>query len=309
MTTQLIQHFSPTDTTKVIRVAQYLGLQPIGWMFSYSNDRTADKNNEDGGLPVWGTEIEISARLQIEYMKKYCHESSRNAITSTSEIAKTEIPRFGTLAMDARTGATEAFQISDVAVQMVAEDMFVIDKTSAHGSDRTDRYIATRHPVIVDGKPRTAVRSRLDHAYGGTGHHPRVPDVRRDPHQRASARRDVARRTGMDHLDGRHDLGDRALDAGARVRRAGERQIRAEAHRDLALDAEAHVLGGRHARGRGVLSLTFLLIFSVVSAMEKTVAGLPCVEEDLPSGGDETNLPCHSIAVWGQVQTVGSMSA
>ena len=152
VTAQLLKHFSPKETTNVIRVAQYLGLQPVGWIFSYSNDRTSNMKNEDGGLPVWGTEIESGARLQIEYMKKYCHSSTT---TSTYD----GIPRFGTLAMDAKTGATEAFQISDVAVQMVAEDMFVVvEENSTSGSTGHSRYVATRHPVIVDGKET----SRLD---------------------------------------------------------------------------------------------------------------------------------------------------
>ena len=47
------------------------------------------------------------------------------------------------------------------------------------------------------------------------------------------------------------------------------------------------------------VAFAYLSIFSVVSTMEKSVAGLPSVEEDLPSGGDDANLPCCSIAVWG----------
>ena len=150
-TNLLLSHLSATDTTNVIRVAQYLGLQPIGWMFSYSDDRTTshlDSNLNEGGLPVWGKEIEIGARLQMEYMKKYCREND-------------SVPRFGTLAMDARSGATEAFQLSDVAVQMVAEDMFVLGENLGQGNDRSGRYITTRYPVIVDGKETNQLDSVL----------------------------------------------------------------------------------------------------------------------------------------------------
>jgi hypothetical protein len=156
---QLLQHFSSRETTNVIRVAQYLGLQPIGWIFSYSNDRTTSTNkNEDSGLPVWGSEIEIGARLQMEYMKKY-------TLKTTTDTTESMVPRFGTLAMDARTGATEAFQISDVAVQMVAEDMLAVtvsgNNMTRGNDDGLGRYVTTRHPVIVDGKETNQLDSVL----------------------------------------------------------------------------------------------------------------------------------------------------
>ena len=61
--------------------------------------------------------------------------------------------------MDARTGATEAFQLSDVAVQMVAEDMLDLGEPSFQVSN--GRYMTTRHPVIVDGKETNQLDSVL----------------------------------------------------------------------------------------------------------------------------------------------------
>jgi NPL4 family len=152
----LLEHLSsPSSTsasshseTNVIRVARYLGLQPIGWIFSYSNDRTIDD-----GLPIQGMEVELGARLQIAYMK-YCHYRQNNNTDPTS--------RFGTVAMDTRSGATEAFQLSDITVQMVAEDSFIQNNTMSPSTASTsDRYITTRHPVIVDGKETKQLDSVL----------------------------------------------------------------------------------------------------------------------------------------------------
>jgi hypothetical protein len=163
----MLYHFS-SDNTEVIRVANYLGLQPIGWIFSYSNDRT-----NDDGLPVWGEEIDVGARLQIEYMKlkQQRKEYDRNRQPDV-------VPsQFGTLAMDTRTGTTEAFQLSDVAVQMVSEGMFLPSsysdtneslsttstkkKKQIDNSDDIGRYIHTRYPIIVDGKETNQLDSVL----------------------------------------------------------------------------------------------------------------------------------------------------
>jgi hypothetical protein len=66
---------------------------------------------------------------------------------------KQEGAKFVTLAMDANTGATEAFQLSDVSVQMVAEKMW----------DATEqgRFVTTQHEVIIDGKETKQLDSVL----------------------------------------------------------------------------------------------------------------------------------------------------
>ena len=107
---------------RVLRVANYLGLEPIGWIFSYSENR-----HDADGLPVWAQDVKTGSLLQIEEMKE----------------RESEGAKFVTLAMSATTGATEAFQISDVAVQMVSEGLLL---------DGTARIVSTQCEVVVDGR-------------------------------------------------------------------------------------------------------------------------------------------------------------
>jgi hypothetical protein len=114
----------------VLRVAGHLGLQPVGWVFTYDGSKDKDRTSDDA-LPMFSSDIQTGASLQIENMQAAVGNVENDG------------SRFVSLAMDASSGATEAFQLSDVSVQMVAEDMFVSPK---------GRYVKTRHPVIVDGK-------------------------------------------------------------------------------------------------------------------------------------------------------------
>lgn len=109
--------------SKVRQVSKWLGLECIGWMFSYVNEREM--------IPLHSKEIVQAAKLQIERMKA------------------TKKASFLTVALHRPTGATEAFQISDVCVQMVAEDNLLAD-----GNDQqcNGRLTKTRHSIIVDGK-------------------------------------------------------------------------------------------------------------------------------------------------------------
>jgi hypothetical protein len=119
-------------------------------------------------LPVLAQDIQAGALLQIEKMKASMNKHAVDA-TATTTTAKEEGrisgARFCTLAMDATTGATEAFQLSDVAVQMVSEDLFVFlndDVSSSSSSSKTKakkkskslatRHVQTRYPVLVDSK-------------------------------------------------------------------------------------------------------------------------------------------------------------
>lgn len=112
---------------RVLEIATHLGLVPVGWMFSYQNNRHED----DDALPIHGTDIQTGASLQIANMK--------------SRLGRSEGAKFVTLAMDANSGATEAFQLSDVTVQMVAEGLLATD-------DKNSRHVPTKHAVLVDGK-------------------------------------------------------------------------------------------------------------------------------------------------------------
>ncbi len=115
--------------SKARQVATWLGLRPIGWIFTYADDRHAND-----GLPVHVPEIVQAAQGQMQYMQ----------FTDKDDLYPTA---WVTCAMDATSGATEVFQLSDVAVQMVAEDMF--DMSS---SQKNQRQAHTRHPVLVEGQ-------------------------------------------------------------------------------------------------------------------------------------------------------------
>jgi hypothetical protein len=114
--------------SKARLVATWLGLRPIGWIFTYADDRHAND-----GLPMHVPEIVQAAQGQMQYMQ----------FTDKDDLYPTA---WVTCAMDATSGATEVFQLSDVAVQMVAEDVF---DTS---SQKNQRQAYTRHPVLVEGQ-------------------------------------------------------------------------------------------------------------------------------------------------------------
>lgn len=122
---------------RVLTIASWLGLSPIGWIFSYTDSRCLD-DQDSSSLPVWGHDVWIGAHLQIANMKRSNREDGS---------------KFVTLAMDANTGATEAFQFSNVIVQMVAQDMW--------DGNEMSRFITTRHEIIVDGKETTQLDSVL----------------------------------------------------------------------------------------------------------------------------------------------------
>eukprot|EP00977_Amphora_coffeiformis_P014908 scaffold4244_cov167-Amphora_coffeaeformis.AAC.21 len=119
---------------QVLQVAEWLGLQPIGWIFTYPE---TDRHDKDG-LPVFGPDVKTAAELQTRNMKF---------------LGRIEGARFITLAMDGNNGATEAFQLSDVVVQMTAEG--VLD------GEQKGRFLETTTPVLVDGKETKKVDSVL----------------------------------------------------------------------------------------------------------------------------------------------------
>lgn len=135
------KHYDATSLTddaalqRALTVADWLGLTLVGWIFSYTDSRS----EEEDSLPVWASDVHTGACQTIEKMKR---------LDDRQEGAK-----FVTLAMDANTGATEAFQLSDVSIQMVAEKMW-------DGSEQ-ERFVTTQHEIIVDGKETTQLDSVL----------------------------------------------------------------------------------------------------------------------------------------------------
>lgn len=130
-----------TATDRAIRVAGWLGLQPLGWMFSYEDE---DRHEDGDALPVHGRDAVVGSKLQIETMKRRGRE---------------EGCKFVTLALDGRIGATEAFQLSDVCVQMVAENVLsppVVDEAL-----QSTRFMALKDPVVVSGEETKRLDSVL----------------------------------------------------------------------------------------------------------------------------------------------------
>jgi hypothetical protein len=145
-----------SDESSVRRVARHLGLDVVGWIFTYRGDRSGAD-----GLPVYGHDVAAGAQLQIELMKQ--RQKQQGSYKDEPDRAASTLSLL-TLAMHAETGATEAFQLSDVAVQMVAEALFVPTWTATSSSGHDDshgRYVTTRHPVLVDGKETNQLDSVL----------------------------------------------------------------------------------------------------------------------------------------------------
>jgi len=132
-----------TATERAIRVAGWLGLQPLGWIFSYADD---NRHEDKDALPVLGRDVFVGAKLQIETMKRRGRE---------------EGCKFVTLALDGRTGATEAFQMSDVCVQMAAENVFSSPNSNAEETLPNARYLELNDPVIVSGEETKQLDSVL----------------------------------------------------------------------------------------------------------------------------------------------------
>lgn len=127
-----------TQNPRVSIIASHLGLVPVGWIFSHLEERHNNNNNEDS-LPVYGLDVQMGATLQIQRMK---------------EAGIVDGKPFVTLAMDANTGATEAFQLSDVAVQMVHEGLLQDVK-------KNTREVPTKHAILINGKESKTLDSVL----------------------------------------------------------------------------------------------------------------------------------------------------
>lgn len=168
---------------RVLAIAKCLGLKPVGWIFSYQDDRLQEENSfkTDSPQALFGLDVAVGGKLKIEAMKEI-HDSQQQHKSEGSEAAHDDDDdddsdrgdRFVTLAMDATTGATEAFQLSDVSVQMVHEDMFralleplevVVAITDAKAKQppkiKNPPMAPMKHPVLVDGKETKILDSVL----------------------------------------------------------------------------------------------------------------------------------------------------
>jgi hypothetical protein len=192
---------SGQQSERVLLISKYLGLIPIGWIFSYNDERlkgkrdqTSDKklgNNDPQAL--FGLDIALGGTLKIQNMKNQnmMMKASKDEKKKKEEVddeTNEDGNKFVTLSMDATTGATEAFQLSDVSVQMIYEDMFenVLD-AAAKTTTATQNNVNTnppivpmRHEILIDGKEtkqldsvlclvNTAMLSHVGHYSGGSG--------------------------------------------------------------------------------------------------------------------------------------------
>jgi hypothetical protein len=148
-----------SEFLRALKIAEALGMQLCGWIYSYTEDRLGNdpqqdkttKSGEQDALPVFGRDIVVGALGQIQKMKK----SGRDVGS-----------KFITLALDARTGATEAFQLSDVSVQMVAEGVIspfsqLKPLQNSDANQFAKRFFKTADPVIIDTKETHTVDSVL----------------------------------------------------------------------------------------------------------------------------------------------------
>eukprot|EP00934_Nitzschia_sp_Nitz4_P007892 Nitzschia sp. Nitz4//scaffold81_size91200//38323//39810//NITZ4_004986-RA/size91200-processed-gene-0.50-mRNA-1//1//CDS//3329558710//7882//frame0 len=126
------------ENARILTLAERLGLVPIGWIFSYSSQaRKTSSSSSDATAPIRGVDIQVGGSLQAMNMK------ARGPSDGT---------KFSMVAMSADTGETEAFQLSDVAVQMVHQGVLSEGTTKTPGMSVTQPTIHTRYPVLVGGK-------------------------------------------------------------------------------------------------------------------------------------------------------------
>mmetsp|Transcript_30091 Transcript_30091/g.73100 ORF Transcript_30091/g.73100 Transcript_30091/m.73100 type:complete len:648 (-) Transcript_30091:141-2084(-) len=171
--------------SRVLILADRLGLQPVGWIFSTVSPQTAaaaaaggaasttsidDYDTDDDQVPVNAIDVWTGAKLQIENMRRVHNNNDNNGATQ-KDINKGD--KFVSVSMDAETGTTEAFQLSHVTIQMVHDDVFASisedassssDKNKKNmkgGSSSNPKIVSTRHPVLVDGRETKELDSVL----------------------------------------------------------------------------------------------------------------------------------------------------
>ena len=125
---------------RVLEIAAELGMQPVGWIYTYSE---SSKVRDEAQVPVLVKDVWNAAKIQAHMME-------------SPQLGRDKGANFVTLAMDVSGGATEGFQLCDVAVQMVAENVLTIGKHGNNGNV-DERYFYTMDPVIVDGQETNEV--------------------------------------------------------------------------------------------------------------------------------------------------------
>ena len=132
------------EFTRAKRIGAALGIRPVGWIYSYADDRQKgedDRGSGEDSLPVWGKDIVLGAKGQIENMQ---------------HLGRDEGCKYVTLALDSKSGATEAFQLSNVSVQMVAEGVLSIPKNGEF-----KRFVQTLESISIDNKETKELDSVL----------------------------------------------------------------------------------------------------------------------------------------------------
>lgn len=150
--TSLISLETSTPIQRAIQLAKRLNLQPVGWIYTHNNNKNIDnvttKKNE---VPVSARDVVIAAKIQAALMKTLGRETGG---------------RFVTVSLDVASGESEAFQMSDQCIQMVAEGVLLLqqDTQATHDEDNYSSsnntpttVIKTSSPVIVDGQETRTV--------------------------------------------------------------------------------------------------------------------------------------------------------
>jgi hypothetical protein len=141
-------------TRRVLELAKYLGLSPIGWIFTYSDDyRQQQQQQQQEQQQTTTHHPTVPVVLAHDVVTGAQLEMANIQYRNDDRI---EGKKFVTLAMDATTGATEAFQLSDVSVQMVSEGLLLTSSSSSESDDDDDtrhgRLVNTKHAILVDGQ-------------------------------------------------------------------------------------------------------------------------------------------------------------
>lgn len=118
---------------RVIHLASMLGLRPVGWVYTYEPIPGDDRETSE--VPILGRDAVVAGWIQSFIMET---------------VGREEGNAFVTLAMEAPTGATEAFQISDTCVQMAAEGVLILPEDMEEFS-ASSRYVKTSDPIMVNG--------------------------------------------------------------------------------------------------------------------------------------------------------------
>jgi hypothetical protein len=158
------------DIQRAIRIGRWLGLRPVGWIFSYTNnDRTKEVDSRGTTVtatttstttalpPIYVRDVIMGSKLQIQTMK-YNRMLNRN--DNDDDDGQKD---FVTLAMNCIDGMTESFQYSNVCVQMVAEGVLSLPEQTPQqqDDDGNTRLAKLPIPVLVSDEETTILDTVL----------------------------------------------------------------------------------------------------------------------------------------------------